>query len=441
MLGKQLDDILSFLAEQWKNSGWNEQRLKDAGFLDKTEIKRIINDFNTNDVDTLTPTQVENLTIKENITKDNINYFIALCLSTKISLKLKTSFIFAPKNLIYFPIVCLLNAEDIVEETIKEVIKNAEDYPIIHHLIIFTIDYKRPYILDKIAKNKLVELVGFLENKHYNGSILQLLIKHYPDRAKNLLKLLKKLANENPEVFKKYKYTPYRLAIEVGDLETLDFFIYTIEDNSDFLLFDLAIEHQQPLLLNYLIKKFPQKYEGLNNRYNDKLKDSLTGLEEYLSSPEESQNKTDERLNSLIKHIETLHYENKISKAELYLVAEATNQYIESEITSKQYHKLAKEVEGQASLGMKILGLVMITLGALILAAGLAITITSTASFLGAAAAPIGVGTMSLGAASIAAGIGVFAKKGCQHGLAKSLTALHDTIEENKKTDDSIFSL
>lgn len=91
-------------------------------------------------------------------------------------------------------------------------------------------------------------------------------------------------------------------------------------------------------------------------------------------------------------------------------------------MTAEAYHKKAQTVQGKPSLGMKVLGALMITLGAVV--AGLCATL--------AAATGITLsGEGFFGAGMLAAGIGIFSG-GARSGLSQAMSELANNIPQQE---------
>lgn len=338
---------------------------------------------------------------------------------------------------------------------------------VIKDLVITTMRLNRLDILEnliEIVPNMLISIMEQLD-VHNKTSMCEALLKNYPLQIQKVieqnapavvikflsliakysgknehLEYLKKLAEEQPTIFLEHQTKACRLAIKARNLDILKFFISKIDILSQEDLTKLVIYsakyHQLPIL-KYLSQKHPDLYKKASDKLSLTLQRELLDLREYINTIAEGQFK--DKASELVSHLNNLEKEGKISKAELCLVANATYHYLKKDgrITAQQYQKLANEVEGHGSLGMKILGIVMIALGVLAIAVGAVITFTSVASGLGAAATPVGIGGMALGSASFATGIGLFATKGCQHGLAKRITEVQNAIEETGQTPNS----
>ena len=123
-------------------------------------------------------------------------------------------------------------------------------------------------------------------------------------------------------------------------------------------------------------------------------------------------------LGHLITQVNTLKKEGKESTADLTQVLVATHERLHNKLDVASYKDLAEKVQGKPSAGMKILGGIMIGLGATIVALGVI-----TTAFWG----PLNTLIIGAGALTTVAGFGFF-KAGTQKGLSKIM----DDISEQQ---------
>lgn len=123
----------------------------------------------------------------------------------------------------------------------------------------------------------------------------------------------------------------------------------------------------------------------------------------------------------VIEQIEKLKKDGNLSIPESIELLNDTKTLLNAPGTAEAYRAKAQTVKGNPSVGMKILGALMIVLGGIV--AGLCIAIAAT----------IGItlsGEGLIGAGILAAGIGIFSG-GMSSGLSKAMTELADNVQKH----------
>ncbi len=132
-----------------------------------------------------------------------------------------------------------------------------------------------------------------------------------------------------------------------------------------------------------------------------------------------------EHAKKVVSQIEALKTEGKESLIDLTKILNNTQSLLKGEMTVKDYQTEAKTVQGKPSMGMKVLGGLMVALGLAVAAVGVTLAATGIGVIAGAVTAAVGVGIL-------AAGIGLFAK-GKQSGLSRAMDELALTSANSNK--------
>lgn len=141
-----------------------------------------------------------------------------------------------------------------------------------------------------------------------------------------------------------------------------------------------------------------------------------------ISSKNKYNKKIDDTLDQLLKKVANLKDKNKAPLNVLTEILTDTHNLLTGDLTPAAYEAKAQKVQGNSSLALKVLGGIMITLSALVAAAGVVLIATGIGAVPGAAA-------MAGGTAGIAAGMGLFSV-GKQGGVAKAMTEFKDAFTE-----------
>lgn len=127
-------------------------------------------------------------------------------------------------------------------------------------------------------------------------------------------------------------------------------------------------------------------------------------------------NKTQCKLKEYMREIDYMHRNNQVSEEELSKFLFATEAFLlNPEDRHESYTSLAKSLSGQPSLALKILGGIMLAVGALMIGLGFALSITP--------AAPYGLGVAAGGVAMAGSGFCFF-----NAGKAEKTRAIADDI-------------
>ena len=142
-------------------------------------------------------------------------------------------------------------------------------------------------------------------------------------------------------------------------------------------------------------------------------------------------------IGELVTCVEQLKNEGKESIAELTSVLNVTYQRLTGELAdSKEYEDYANKVEGKPSIGMKILGGIMLALAVAVTILGIVFapalaSVAAVAFTKGVAVAAMGVTVGATGAALTVAGIGFFASGG-RSGLSKAMHNVHEKASDEQ---------
>jgi hypothetical protein len=120
----------------------------------------------------------------------------------------------------------------------------------------------------------------------------------------------------------------------------------------------------------------------------------------------------------IIDQIEQLKKSDKLLSAEATSLLDDTVALLNNSMTPEAYQEIARTVQGRSSLAMQILGGLMITLGALVSAAFVAV-----AAVVGFKPSADGIAAATV----LVAGIGLFSG-GVRSGLSKSMNELADEV-------------
>ncbi len=145
---------------------------------------------------------------------------------------------------------------------------------------------------------------------------------------------------------------------------------------------------------------------------------------ERLLETEPLNNPRRQHAQKVIDQIEKLKKDGKLSIPDSTELLNDTKALLNHTMTPEAYRAKAQKVQGNPSLGMKILGGLMMALGAIVAAACIAL-----AAITGIVLSGEGVS----GAGVLAAGIGIFSG-GMRAGLSKAMNELADNAKENIPT-------
>ena len=132
--------------------------------------------------------------------------------------------------------------------------------------------------------------------------------------------------------------------------------------------------------------------------------------------------KIEDTLDQLLEKVQNLKDTNKAPLNELTKILTDTHNLLTGDLTPAEYEEKAQKVQRNSSLALKVLGGIMITLSALVAAAGVVLIATGIGAVPGAAA-------LAGGTAGIAAGMGLFSV-GKQVGVSKAMTEFKDAFAD-----------
>ena len=148
----------------------------------------------------------------------------------------------------------------------------------------------------------------------------------------------------------------------------------------------------------------------------------------------EQDDKVRELVDNVVTQVKTLKEANRASVSDMVKVLESTLELLDDEIEITDFRALAQTMQGSASLGMQILGGLMMALGVAVAAVATGMVVPSVA----VAAAVAGMTIPSVTTAVI--GMGFFAY-GREKGLAKAMNSLTSKIEADQVSAGELPSL
>lgn len=122
----------------------------------------------------------------------------------------------------------------------------------------------------------------------------------------------------------------------------------------------------------------------------------------------------------VINQVELLKKQGYHPKAELIKALSQTLSLLQGKIMAEDYEYFAKQAQGRPSMGMKILGGIMIALGILVITTGIILAATGVGIVAGLGTAAAGAGIGGLGATFFA-----------QRGLSKAMSTLQKAKEDS----------
>lgn len=170
--------------------------------------------------------------------------------------------------------------------------------------------------------------------------------------------------------------------------------------------------------------------DRLNSNFVAALDHLRRNLKKFENSPQEA--KVNKAANRLISTITVLKEKNKEPILKLIHALEATNQFIEKEITPEQYQSVAKEMQTNTSTDQMFIGSLMMVLGAVACITGILMSSTCLALL-------PGLPTACSGVALFASGLTLFSlgnKNNLTHRMGK---VAHDLPKEIKGQDNGLY--
>ena len=164
------------------------------------------------------------------------------------------------------------------------------------------------------------------------------------------------------------------------------------------------------------VPEIPNELPKINKETIDEELEYAKALSQLYSDKKSVDIRLVSHLEQLIAQVEQLKRNGKESVADLTNVLLATHKRLYNEIDAESYKDLAKTVQGKHSAGMKILGGILMAVGAAIVAVGIALTV---------AVGPLNALVIGAGVLTAAAGVGFFAA-GTQKELSKTMNEVND---------------
>lgn len=278
-----------------------------------------------------------------------------------------------------------------------------------------------------------------LAHENQQWDILNYLINKYPDATKELDSFFKPILESltahideltiNPEPTKNIELiTLVKDLIKDNKISSAQLFVlaretalFLKEETTDqyFSTFFIQWSYQnsQWPLLNSLVNQYP----NLDSSFEMRLVSAMGQLNQLKIDNEQ----INEKKMELIAYVKLLENDEKISKAQLVTIVNATHSLLKKDgfITAEEYKALAKNIEGHSNPLMRAIGVAMMVIGALAMVAGTIIAATGIGIIPGSTVAAAG-GAITL------TGIGLFSGSR-ESGLAKKVTELSEITDNN----------